>query len=202
LQLLNGAAYSRDHHKEDEMASLGKFSLVVAVAGLTAFFAGAQTGKQQTKVIVMTPPAQVSCPIAMQAQHSPGLRAEVRVGKGGNGSFSHHGMGQHMELTLNNAKARAISEVRIRVRGWSAKVHTMPAQSTNSAYSDASRILDVKVNIAPHGTAKTDVWVRGMTAVDAIDLIGVSYENGSSWEPASLQVCSIIPNGTMLISER
>lgn len=190
------------------MAFLGKFSLVAAGAALAACFAGAQTGKEQTKisqiqVIVTNPPPQVSCPVGMQAQHSPGLTAEVRVGKGGNGALeSHREMGQHLELTLNNSKDKAISEVQIRVRGWSAKGHTMPAQSASSDYSDASRILDVKVNIAPHGTAKTEVWVHGMTAVDAIDLIGVSYENGSSWEPASLQVCSIIPDGTMLISER
>lgn len=190
------------------MVSLGKFSLLVVVAALTACFANAQTGKEQAKihqvqVIVTTPPAPVSCPIAMQAQHSPGLTAEVRVGKGENGSFSsRRGMGQHLELTLNNSEGKAISEVRIRVRGWSAKGHTMLTPSANSSYSDASRILDVKVKIAPHGAAKTDVWVHGLTAVDAIDLIGVSYENGTSWEPASLQVCSIMPDPAMLISER
>jgi hypothetical protein len=183
------------------MFSFGKFSLVVAAALLAVSFASAQDGKNQVKTIILTPPEQVGCPVGMQAEHSPGLGVTVPVDK--NGSVSREPIrreGQHLQLTLNNPKGSAISTVRIKVRGWSATGRTMPAQRTGSAYADASQTLDVKVNVAPHGTAKTDVWVHGMTAVDAIDLIGVKYEDGLSWRPASLQVCSIMPDPEMLIS--
>lgn len=183
------------------MASLGKFSLVIAAAALAASPGYAQTAKKQTKPVIITP-SQASCPVGMQAQHAPGLTAQVPVGKSGseNGA-AHRGTGQHLQLTLNNPKGGAISEVRLRIHGWSAKGRTVPAQTAGADYTDASRTFDLKVSIEPHGTAKKDVWVHGMTAVNSIDLIGVSYEDGSRWKPASLQVCSIMPDPTMLISK-
>lgn len=183
------------------MASFGKFSLVVAAAALAASLGYAQTAKKQIKTVIITP-SQVSCPVDMQAQHAPGLTAQVPVGKSGSaGGAAHRGNGQHLQLTLNNPKSAAISEVRIRVRGWSAKGRTVPAQTAGADYTDASRMFDLKVDIESRGTAKKDVWVHGMTAVNSIELIGVSYEDGSSWKPASLQVCSIMPDPTMLISK-
>lgn len=181
------------------MFSFGKFSLVFAAAGLAASLGSAQAAKKQTQPVIISP-SQVSCPVAMQAQHAPGLTAQVPVGKSGNVA-AHRGIGQHLQLTLNNPKTAAISKVRIRVRGWSAKGRKVPAQKAGSDYTDASRTLDLKVTIASHGTATKDVWVHGLTAVNSIDLIGVSYEDGSNWEPGSAQ-CSIMPDPTMLISQK
>lgn len=181
------------------MGPFGKFSLVVAAATLVASVGFSQAAKKQTEPVIITP-SQVSCPVGMQAQHAPGLTAQVPVGKSGSGA-AHHGSGQHLQLTLNNPKGAAISDVRIRVRGWSAKGRTVPTQTAGADYTDASRMFDLKVSIESHGTAKKDVWVHGMTAVNSIELIGVSYEDGSSWKPASLQVCSIMPDPAMLISK-
>ena len=180
------------------MVSFGKFSLVVAAA-LAASLGSAQAAKKQTQPVIISP-SQVSCPVAMQAQHAPGLTAKVPVGKSGSAA-EHYGTGQHLQLTLNNPKTAAISEVRIRVRGWRAKGRTVPAQKAGEDYTDASRTLDLKVTIASHGTATKDVWVHGLTAVNSIELIGVSYEDGSSWKPGSVQ-CSIMPDPTMLISQK
>jgi hypothetical protein len=185
------------------MASFGRFSLVVAAAGLAASVAYAQADKNQVKTVIITPPFQASCPVGMQAQHASGPTAQVPVDKNGSVSRKHSpNPEQHLQLTLKNPKGTAISEMRIRVRGWSAKGRTLPAQTAGADYTDVSRMFDLKVDIGSHGTAKKDVWVHGMTAVNSIELIGVSYADGSSWKPASLQVCSIMPDPTMLISSR
>jgi hypothetical protein len=187
------------------MGPFGKFSLVVAVAALAASLGSAQTAKTRIQTVIIAP-SQVSCPVGIQAQHAPGFTAQVPAGKSGSESdAAHRGTGeplQHLQLTLNNPKRAAISEVRIRVRGWRAKGRTVPAQTAGADYTDASRMFDLKVDIVAHGTAKKDVWVHGMTAVNSIELIGVSYDDGSSWEPASLQVCSIMPDPAMLISQK
>lgn len=183
------------------MASLGKFSLLVVAAALAVPAALAQQEKDQGKTVVVTP--QVSCPVALQAQHAPGLTAQIPVEK--NGSVAREPSrreGQHLQLTLNNPKMSAITAVRIRVRGWKARGRATPAQRSGSDYANASRVMNLKVDIGPRATTKTDVWVTGMTAVDSIDLIGVAYADGSSWKPARLQVCSIMPALTMLISSR
>ena len=183
------------------MASFAKFSLGFAAAALAASLGSAQAAKKQTQTVIISP-SQVSCPVGIQAQHAPGLTSQVPVDKNGNVSRKESpNSGQHLQLTLNNPKTAAISEVRIRVRGWSAKRRTVPAQTAGADYSDASRTFDLKVTIASHGTANKDVWVHGLTAVNSIELIGVSYDDGSSWEPGSVQ-CSITPDPTMLISQK
>jgi len=182
------------------MVSFGKFSLVFAAAALAANLGSTQAAKKQIQTVIISP-SQVSCPVGMQAQHAPGLTTQVPVDKNGNVSRkASTNSGQHLQLTLNNPKTAAISEVRIRVRGWRAKGRTVPAQTAGADYTDASRMFDLKVDIVAHGTAKKDVWVHGMTAVNSIELIGVSYEDGSSWKPGSVQ-CSIMPDPTMLISK-
>ena len=180
------------------MASFGKFSLLFAAAALAANLGSAQAPKKQIQTVIISP-SQVSCPVGMQAQHAPGLTAQVPVGKRGNVA-AHRGTAQHLQLTLNNPKTATISEVQIRVRGWSAKGRAVPAPKAGADYTDASRRFDLKVTIASHETAKKDVWVHGLTAVNSIELIGVSYEDGSSWKPGSVQ-CSIMPDPTMLISQ-
>jgi hypothetical protein len=184
------------------MVSFGKLSIAAVVAGVVAVSSGSAQSKNQTKVFVITAPSPGSCPVAMQAQHSPGLTAQVPVGRSGSaGVERQHGVRQHLQLALNNSKPTAIESIRITVHGWSAKGRTVPASGADLSDADALQTVDLKVNIGPHETAQTDVWVSGLTAVDSIDLVGVNYSDGSSWKPLA-QACRIVPDPEMLISLR
>jgi hypothetical protein len=184
------------------MLSFGKFSLAALITGFVAVTLGNAQSKNQTKAFVVTAQSQGSCPVAMQAQHSPGLTAQVPVGGSGSPDVERqHGVRQHLQLTLGNAKLAAIESIRLTVHGWKAKGRTVPASGADLSYADALQTVDLKVNIGPHETAETDVWVSGLTAVDSIDLVGVSYSDGSSWK-ASAQACRIVPDPAMLISSK
>ena len=178
------------------MTFFGKFSVAFAIAGLTAVTSGAaQTGKKLT--IVIPASSGASCPVAMRAEHGAdgGLRAVKGTGE-------HSGQGQQLKLTLYNAKAGTISAVQIRAHGWNGTGRTLPAHETNATDGNATVMLDLKVSVGPGESAETDVWANGLTAVDSIDLIGVSYADGSNWAPPASQACSIVPDPEMLISLR
>ena len=139
------------------------------------------------------------------------MRAEYGTGGGlqaMKGGATHSGIGQQMQLMLDNPKPAAISAIRITFHGWDGTGRTLPAESTapaveaNSSYANASRTLDLTVSIDPQKSADMLVWVSGLTAVDSIDLDSVSYADGSNWEPQGSQACRIVPDMTMLISNR
>jgi len=181
------------------MDSFVKFSMVVVtVAGLAA--AGtAQTGNSQTMQAVV-PPVQSSCPVSMQVQHASRLTAQIRVGK--NGSVigpDPRETGQHLQLALSNPKEAEISAIRITVYGWDGKGTVTPTV-TGAGYGTASQTLNLKVRVGPHQSAKTDVWVKGLTSVDSIDLDAVSYADGLNWRATAAGPCKVIPDPKMLIS--
>ncbi|MGC2161021.1 MAG: hypothetical protein WA634_03845 [Silvibacterium sp.] len=178
------------------MNAFGKLSLAFAIAGLAVAPSGvAQTGKKLTIVIPASPGA--SCPVAMRAAH--GVDGSMRVVKD---AAPHGGQGQQLELTLYNAKPGAISAVQITAHGWDGTGRTLPAREASSNYATAAKTLELKVSVGSHESAETDVWVSGLTAVDSIDLVGVSYADGSSWTPAASEACSVAPDLEMLISLR
>jgi hypothetical protein len=154
------------------MVSFGKFSIAIAAVALAAVSGPAQTTKTQPKVVIL--PVQSACPVAMRAEHSPGLTEQVPVGK--DGSVSGPAIrrdGQHLVLRLINSSmpATAISAIRITVHGWATgTAGTFPAQKTDRA--NASRTLNLAVSIAPHQTVNRDVWVSGLASVDSIDICG------------------------------
>lgn len=176
------------------MTSVVKVSFAFVFAGLMSLSSGAQT--TTTKATIVTLPPAANCPVALRAQHGVDGSVVAVSGK------AHHGIGQQIELTLNNPGNTAISSIRITFHGWNGKGRTLPAGAANSSDTTASRTLELKVSIAPHTSKKTALWVSGLTSVDSIDLDEVRYAKGLSWRSSATQVCRIVPDGEMLISHR
>ena len=182
------------------MDRFAKISLVVAAVALAA--AGtAQAGKNQTKTTAAAPP-QMNCPVWMQVQHAPGLTAQVEVGKNGSRTSPNSGeTGQHLQLALNNLKETEISAIRITVHGWNGKGSVTPT-ARGAGYGTASQTVNLKVSVGPHQSAKADVWVKGLTSVDSIDLDAVNYKDGLNWRATDAEPCRVVPDPEMLISSK
>jgi hypothetical protein len=180
------------------MTSLAKFSMVVTVTGLVFASSGwAETGKTTTRAV---PTGNASCPVAIEARHAGGLTAQVMVGK--NQAVSSGATGQELQLTLTNATLGAVSAVRIKVRGWDHEGRSLPAIEAASKHANTIKTLAVTVDLGPRKTAETNVRVRGLSAVDSLELMAVKYADGSSWKTPTPGACSVVPDPTMLISER
>lgn len=176
------------------MNSFTKFSLAVAVAGLAATpFGSAQANKNQARIDFAKTP--MACPVVLQAEHSPdGSMRRVK------GEAPREGVGQQLQIEVTNAKMAAITSIQLAVHGWSGKGRTLPAQKADEA--NGSKTVDVTLKVGPLKTADANVWVSGLTSVNAIDLIGVDYADGSNWKPTGTDACHFTPDGLMLISHK
>lgn len=176
------------------MNSFTKFSLAVAVAGLAATpFGSAQANKNQARIDSAKTP--MACPVVLQAEHSPdGSMRRVK------GEAPREGVGQQLQIAVTNSKMAAITSIQLAVHGWSGKGRTLPAQKADEA--NGSKTVDVTLKVGPLKTVDANVWVSGLTSVNAIDLIGVDYADGSSWKPTGTDACHFTPEMLMLISHK
>jgi hypothetical protein len=180
------------------MTSLAKFWFVVVVAGLTSVCASrAETAKSKTDVAAQK---QASCPIAMEARQVAGVASPKEVEVPSKAQVARPA--QRIQFTLTNAKLGAIAAVRLRVNGWNGTAHNMPLTKAGAGETRSSKTMDVKVSIGPRKTAETDVWVHGLTGVKSVDLMSVKYADGASWKTPNPVACSVVPDPTMLISQR
>jgi hypothetical protein len=145
----------------------------------------------QTKTLTITLPNR--CPIAFQARHL----ADGDFVKTGD-RHPPKGPGQRLHVTLTSPDARTLASATISVRGWTAQGHMENAGATNSPQS--VRTMQVPLTAGTGRNASADLWVPGMTAVDSVELLSVSYADGSTWTPAAGKSCRITPDPLMLIS--
>jgi hypothetical protein len=184
------------------------FTFVSAAAIL-----GAQNGNQQSGSIFrydsLTPkgaahasvvaqsPMNRTCPISMRAQHlSDGNLMKA-------GRLEHPaGIGQRLYLTLVNPDSRQIASAMLTIQGVTPNGRLMQASPAQAGNSDAKRTLTVAFSPGPDNTVSTDVWVPGMTAVEAIEVNSLRYADDSTWKLASDLACRIAPDGFMQIAGR
>lgn len=147
---------------------------------------GSSTQSKSSTFTATIPPA-ASCPISMRAQHG------VDGGMIAVSGAVHNGLGQQLKLTLKNPGNTTISAIRIMVHGWDGSLRWAPARTVKSNDTNASRTIEIKTPIAPHKTARANLWVSGLTSVESIDLIEVRYARGLSWRASASHACRILP---------
>jgi hypothetical protein len=180
------------------MASYAKFWMAVTAAGLLSMGAvRAETVKKAAKVALQ---GQTSCPIAMVAQQEAGLLSQKEV----EAQRKAHATGpaHQIHFKFTNEKLGAIAAIQLRVNGWDGVARDVPLIKTDARKTNTWKLVDVKVNIGPRKSAETDVWVRGLTSLNSIDLMSVHYADGSNWKASNTSACSVVPDPTMLISQR
>jgi hypothetical protein len=132
-----------------------------------------------------------ACPAIFTARHlSDG--SMIRTGR------THpKGIGQRLHVTLNVPHGAIAT---LAVHGFSNKGRMTETDSGSSP--DAVRKVTVYLAPAPNGQAGGDLWAPGLTAVTSIDLVSLSYDDGSSWNAQDGHACRVTPDPMMLISGR
>ena len=165
----------------------------------------AQTGAQSSGVAGMEPlglngktilrieKLPNACPVGMQASHlSDGSVIKTDA--------AHPmGLGQRLRLTLTSPDNRSITSATVHVRGWTAQGRTEQAEKAKDV-APLTRRLQVPFKPGADRTATADVWVPGVTAVSSVELLSVTYGDGTTWTPAMGKTCQVKPDPLMLIS--
>jgi hypothetical protein len=74
-------------------------------------------------------------------------------------------------------------------------------QTSGGAIEDAIRTMRIAFTSEKDGSVSSDLYVSGFTSVTAVQLIEVSYADGSVWKTSAPASCRVAPDPLMLIAE-
>jgi hypothetical protein len=156
--------------------------------GQNCVFIGPLSGPQKTMKCGLGVPA---CPAIFTAQHlSDGTM--IRTGR------NHpRGIGQSLHVTLNIHQGATAT---LAVHGFSNEGRATKANLNSSP--DAVRTVTVYLASSQNSQAAGNLWAPELTAVSSIDLVSLSYDDGSNWSAPGGQTCRVTPDPMMLISGR
>jgi hypothetical protein len=188
----------------------------LAAAFLLAFFLGALAGFAQTAtsygiagmegignrpqthtIVAQIPQSSILCPTGVRVQQAASWNAmEVD-------HIRPAGLAQLLHLTLANPDASRISKATVTVHGLTPKNRAaFTPLAVGEPSSDSAKSLEVKFPDGPGKDVSADLWVPGLSATYSIDLIAVTYTDGSTWKLAGGHTCRTSIDGFMLIRAR
>lgn len=181
-------------------------TLLLAATALSAQGAAPQSQPLLQTVIVIPVPDE-SCPVSMHALQGNG-RGFIAVKNQPPAS----GFVQRIHLILGNRQtgdrrtAKVVS-AKVVVYGYSGKARVSQASSDQSGAQagdqtgNLSKTIGVSFAPEDNGVA-ADLVLPGFTAVSAIRLESIRYDDGSTWKVGGAQACRVAPDPLMLVAGR
>ncbi|HMG86839.1 MAG TPA: hypothetical protein VK574_14000 [Terracidiphilus sp.] len=108
--------------------------------------------------------------------------------------------GQRILLTLSDANSATIIAATVRVNGLTGKNRVVQTAPGAAAAGEATKTIKVNFAVSQKGGVTGDLYIPGFTAVNSIELIQVSYEDGRVWRIGADSVCRVTPDPMMLIA--
>ena len=111
--------------------------------------------------------------------------------------------GQRIFLTLKGSHPARIIAATVRVRGLNGKNRVVETPATTDENSNAMRTMRVTFSEENDGSFSSDIRVPGFTAVSSVQLLDVSYDDGTVMKSSGPPACNTTqPDPFMLISNR
>ena len=150
--------------------------------------------------LIILPDVEGACPIAMHARQGM-WNHTVRVKDGEKESVDPH-WGQRISLSLKDDRHARIAAATVRVLGLDGTSRKVLTPTGEQQDWNAVTTLKVKFAQQDDGSALADLRVAGFTAVNSVQLINVSYSDGSTWRSPKSNACRVQPDPLMLITKR
>ena len=142
----------------------------------------------------------MACPIDMHARQGLWDRT-VRV-RDGEKERVLQPFGQRISLDLKDSRPARIVAATVRVHGLNGKNRMVLTPTDTTQRWNAVKTLKVNFAEQKDGTVSADLWIGGFTSVSSIQLMDVSYSDGSIWKISRSNACRVQPDPLMLITER
>lgn len=138
------------------------------------------------------------CPVLMDARQGVWDHT-IRVRNGENEKMK-GGFGQRISLTLTDIHAGPIVAATVRVLGLSGQNRMLNTSEMSNGAPDKSRVIRLTAFTAARSGATADLYAPGFTAVTSIQLLEVTYADGSTWKINDSNACRVAPDPLMLIA--
>ncbi len=106
-------------------------------------------------------------------------------------------VGQRIILTLGDSHSAPIIAATVKVYGLTGKNRML---QTAGSSGEATRIMSITFGANQKGPVTGDLYVSGFTAVNSIELLQVSYNDGRVWRIDGARTCRVTPDPMMLIA--
>ena len=165
----------------------------ISAALLTTLLAGtvSATHAQQPVTVYLTPATPASCPVDLSVQqHSP---TEVFRA----GDAAPEPPAEHLDISLRpHQYAESIDSIEISVRGVGSRRQTLPlgAFPGHARSDDLQQTFHLRRAVGTPTLLRSNVRIPGINAVRWIELLSVTYTDGTIWHPAAHLPCRTEPN--------
>jgi hypothetical protein len=138
------------------------------------------------------------CPIGMVA--SQGVWDHTIKVRQGQQEKTLQPFGQRIFLTLGDSHTAPIVAATVKVYGLNGKNHMVRADGNTKDDGEATQIMEITFTANQKGNVTGDLYIPGFTAVNSIELLQVSYNDGKIWRIGASGVCRVTPDPMMLIA--
>jgi len=200
------ASYVRTRGPDMKCANV--LSLAILLTGTCAFSQQVVTRSDAMPAVATRPlhMDSTNCPVGLQVKHGPGFPTSRSAdGPSINGKPLREGQvqvpdqNQGIHLTLTNLSPQSIVSAQVVVHGFSNKWRYVPL---SGADPDLATTVDVALDVKGNGEASRNLSLSHFTAITAVDVIAITYGDGSTWRTPSLGACSVSPDLFMLVNAK
>ncbi len=167
-------------------------ALLVTLIALSPHSAPAQSRPAQ--VIVTQAPAG-ECPVDFSARRQS-ITERVAIGD----TAPRRASGQGVQVSLEHPRSD-IRSAEVVVHAASNKPRTLPLSAPAPEGADLSRTFRLS-GPATGSLRSTDLWLEGAGSILSVDLVSITYVDGSVWRQKPVATCRAIPSGLLLVSSR
>jgi hypothetical protein len=117
------------------------------------------------------------------------------------GDAKQAGPAQGLHLMLNHLAAPAIESIEITVYGYgiSSKARALPAHEPSP---DVSKTFELRRSAGSNSLSDADVWMHNVGSLSSVDLISITYADGTTWHANENLKCRAIPSNFLLVGSK
>ena len=138
-------------------------------------------------------PSNSGCPVGFFASR----QATGQIMSAGDAKQA--GPAQGLHLILNHLTQPAIESIEITVYGVSSKARVLPAGPTPE---DVSKTFELRRSAGSDSLSDADVWMHNVGSLSRVDLISITYADGTTWHATGNLKCRAIPSNFLLVGRK
>jgi hypothetical protein len=117
------------------------------------------------------------------------------------GDAKQAGPAQGLHLILNQRAQPAIDSIEITVYGYgiSSKARALPAHEPSP---DVSKTFELRRSAGSNSLSDGDVWMHNVGSLSRVDLISITYADGTTWHATENLRCRAIPSNFLLVGRK
>lgn len=105
-----------------------------------------------------------------------------------------------LRITFNHREGPQIESAEITVYGVTSKLRALPAATSSS--DEISKTFQLQRTKGSEGLREASVWMHKVGSLTRVELISITYADGTTWNESKSSRCQAVPSALMLISNK